>query len=85
MRQPPQYLFEVLHVIRKIQGARFPDIEAELSKMLSSLTASCESVPFQEVIRFLDKCTVAIDFKVRECSDYLYRRRRVNRSAGASG
>jgi len=68
-----QYLFEVLHVIRKIKGARFPDIEAELSKMLSSLTASCESVPFQEVMRFCDKCADAIDSKVRECSTYLYR------------
>ena len=79
------YLFEVLHVIRKIKGARFPDIEAELSTMLGLLVASCESVRFEEVIRFLDKCTVAIDFKVRDCSDYLYRRRRVNWRSGASG
>jgi hypothetical protein len=80
-----QYLFEVLHVIRKIKGARFPDIETELSKMLSTLAASCESVPFQEVMRFCDKCSDAIDSKVRECSTYLYRRTRINRGSGASG
>ena len=68
-----QYLFEVLHVIRKINRDRFPEIEAELSRVLGLLTASCESVPFQEVMRFCDKCADAIDSKVRECSTYLYR------------
>ena len=76
-----QYLFEVLHVIRKIKGARFPDIEAELSTMIGLLAVSCESVRFQEVMRFLDRCTVAIDFKVRDCSDYLYCQRRFKTNA----
>jgi hypothetical protein len=74
-----QWLFEVLHAIRKIKGDRFPDIEAELSTMLRMVTVSYESIPFQEVMRLCDKCAEAIDFSLRECSGYL------NRGSGASG
>jgi hypothetical protein len=63
-----QYLFKLLHAIRKTKGARFPDIEAELLKVLGSLTVSRESIPFQEVLRLCDKCADAIDFRVRECT-----------------
>jgi len=66
-----QYLFEVLHVIRKSEGNRFPDIEKELSRLLRLLIASCESVAFLEVMRICDECADAIDSKMRECSDYL--------------
>jgi hypothetical protein len=68
-----QYLFEVLHVIRKANRDRFPEIEVELSRVLGLLTTSCESVPFQEVMKFCDECADAIDSKMRECSDYLHR------------
>src|SRR6516162_6063538 len=77
-----QYLFEVLHVIRKIKGDRFPDVEAELSRVLGLLTVSGESVAFQEVMRFCDQCADSIESKVRECSDFLHRRRSVNRGSG---
>ena len=50
-----QYLFEVLHVIRKIKGDRFPDVEAELSRVLGLLTVSGEPIVFQQVMRFCDK------------------------------
>ena len=74
-----QYLFEVLHAIRTLKGRRFHEIEVELSSLLGVLTVSSEYITFQEVMRFCDKCAGAIDSKVRECSENLYRRKRGSR------
>lgn len=38
-----QYLFEVLHAIRKVKRNRFPDIEAELTAQLGLLASSSAS------------------------------------------
>ena len=69
-----QYLFEVLHAIRKVKRERFPDIEAELTALLGLLSFSRESVPFHEVMRFCDKCADAIDSKMRESGTFSRRR-----------
>ena len=61
-----QYLFEVLHAIRKVKRHRFPDIEAELTALLGLLASSCESLPFHEVMSICDKCADSIDSKMRE-------------------
>jgi hypothetical protein len=70
-----QYLYEVLYAIRKSKGKRFPEIEAELSMLLRLLIVSREYVAFQEVVRLCDKCANAVDSRMRECPNNLYRRR----------
>ena len=79
-----QYLFEVLHVIRKIKRDRFPDIEAELTALLGLLASSCESLPFHEVMSICDKCADAIESKMRESRIISDRRRGVTRSSEGS-
>jgi hypothetical protein len=70
-----EYLYGVLYAIRKAEGKRFPDIEAELTMVLRMLIVSRKSVAFQEVMRLCDKCANAIDSRMRECPDKRYGRR----------
>jgi hypothetical protein len=69
-----QYLYEVLYAIRKVTGRRFQDIEAELTMVLRLLTVYRKSVAFQQVMRLCDKCSSAVDSKMREYPNNLYRR-----------
>ena len=68
-----QYLYEVRYSIRRNEGKRFPDIEAQLPMLLQLLIVSREYVPFHEVMRLCDKCANAVDSRMRECADNLYR------------
>jgi hypothetical protein len=81
-----QYLYAVLYAIRKAQGKRFPDIEAELTVVLRLLIVSRKSVAFQEIMRLCDTCANAVDSRMRECSNNIYRRRGLTAEVvGASG